>query len=282
MKVNYLRPSGDPVVSVEERIQSPEMVQVEAYSPMYKFGIDGLSAMNSPFYSYYSPNNRPNLPPPSPQASQWDFYWNPFSSLDYYGYPTGSNLDPVLTDDETREEEAIPDLEEDETEPDEFTRNRLFAEERTNFGINSAMETTVDEVYDDGGGDDDVDEDKVDCSDKGQGRASLDVSNALSTGRVETRQKMMEINDQDGNEETSGFPVYMDRRPTSMAEVIWDLGSQFKVVCNAANDVSQLLQGEKDQYLLTSNDLSGFFWLGRVQFIYNATLFMFEHLQYIC
>ncbi|KAK4257719.1 hypothetical protein QN277_007274 [Acacia crassicarpa] len=239
MKLNYLRPSGNPVVSVEERIQSPEMVQVEACSPNIKFGIDGLSVMDSSFCSYYSPNNRP-------QASQWDFYWNPFSSLDYYGYPTRRNLDQVLMDDETRGGDGIPDLEEDETEPDEFTGKRYFPEEGTDFGINSSMEAAVEEDYY-------YDEDEVEYSEESHVRSSLDLSNNLATGHVESRDNIMEIDDQDGNEETSGFPVCVDRRPSSMAEVIWDLESQFKVVCNAANDVSHLLQGEKAQYVLNSS-----------------------------
>ena len=81
----------------------------------------------------YSPNNRPNIPPPSPQSSQWDSFWNPFSSLDYYGYPAQSSLDRTGTDDEirglrkVREEEGIPDLEEDETEQEEFAIKRNVA-----------------------------------------------------------------------------------------------------------------------------------------------------------
>ena len=42
LKVNYLRPGGNPAISVEERPQSPERVQVETY-----YGIDGFFNMQS-------------------------------------------------------------------------------------------------------------------------------------------------------------------------------------------------------------------------------------------
>ena len=67
----------------------------------------------------------------------------------------------------------------------------------------------------------------------------------------------MTIGKQEAVEDTPGFTVYVNRRPTSMAEVINDLETQFTVVCNAANDVSALLEAKKSQYLLTSNELSG-------------------------
>lgn len=245
MKVNYLRASGNPVISVQERIQSPEIVQVEAYSPINRFGIDGFLAMNSSFFPYHSPNNRPNLPSLSPQASQWDFYWNPFSSLDYHGYPTRSNLDQVAINNEARGEEEIPDLEEDETEPDKFTGKRYLAEERTNFGINSSMgATVVEEDYDNND-----DNDEMECPEEGCGSGNLDAPKALTTGHVKPRHKIMAIDDQDGDEETPGFPVYVDRRPTSMAEVIRDLESQFHSACithRADSAIEQLPQPCKD------------------------------------
>jgi len=89
VKVNYYRPSGTASVSVEERPLSPETFHVQSYSPspMHQYGFDGFFTMQSPQgnSSYYSssPYNRPNMPmpPQSPQNSQWDFFWNPFSSL---------------------------------------------------------------------------------------------------------------------------------------------------------------------------------------------------------
>ncbi|KAF7806668.1 nitrate regulatory gene2 protein-like [Senna tora] len=245
MKVNYLRPSGNPVVSVEERVQSPEMIQVEEYPPMEHFGIDGFFAMDSSFFSCNSPDNRPTLPPPSPQAFQWDSYWNPFSPLDYYNYPIRSSLDQVAIDDETRgEEEGIPDLEEDETVQENF-----IGEERAEVSKNSSMEVMV--------GDVDVHDDEVENSEEAHGNARFAMSKAQTAGHVESSCKEMAIGDQDGNGETPGVTVYVDRRPTSMGEVITDLEAQFKVVRNAANEVSEMLQAKKIQHLVTSNDLSG-------------------------
>ncbi|KAM0858193.1 hypothetical protein ACQ4PT_047992 [Festuca glaucescens] len=82
--------------------------------------------------SYYASHDRPNYPPPSPQepeSSQWDSFWNPFSSLDSYPYPRPrSGYDNVVTDDElarlqrVREEEGIPELEEEDDECQERAR----------------------------------------------------------------------------------------------------------------------------------------------------------------
>ena len=74
--------------------------------------------------------------------------------MDYYGYPTQSSLDWTGTDDEirglrkVREEEGIPDLEEDETEQEEFAIKRNVAEERAKIDVNpSKEEVAVEDVY---------------------------------------------------------------------------------------------------------------------------------------
>ncbi|CBI40119.3 unnamed protein product, partial [Vitis vinifera] len=242
LKVNYLRPGGNPAVVVEERPQSPETGRVETYPPMHHLGIDGFfamqsSPMHSSFFSY-TPNNRPNLAPPSPQTSQWDFFWNPFSTLDYYGYPNSSSLDQPAMDDEimgirqVREEEGIPDLEE-ETEQEETERKIDISEERDDIDMNFVREEVIHEV-------------------KG----------LRSQGTV---------SDQKSKEETPGFTVYVNRRPTSMAEVIKDLEEQFMIVCNSANEVSALLEATRAQYASTSNELSGMKMLNPVALIRSAS-----------
>ncbi|RDX76202.1 Nitrate regulatory gene2 protein, partial [Mucuna pruriens] len=259
LKVNYLRPGGNPAISVEERPQSPEMVRVETYSPMHQFGFEGFFPMQSspvnPSIFAYSPNNRPNIPPPSPQSSQWDSFWNPFLSLDYYGYPTRSSLDRTGMDDEirglrqVREEEGIPDLEEDETEQEDFVVKTNVAEERAKIDVNppSKEEVTVE----------DVDEHDAETG------AVCEVTDSQANGsecfqvsKAQTAGQAMEIGNQEAKEETPGFTVYVNRRPTSMAEVIRDLEAQFTIICNAASDVSALLEAKKAQYLSTSNELS--------------------------
>ncbi|KAK7329218.1 hypothetical protein VNO77_23369 [Canavalia gladiata] len=314
LKVNYLRPGGNPAISVEERPQSPEMVRVETYAPM-QYGIDGFFNMQSspgnPSIFAYSPNDRPNIPPPSPQASQWDFFWNPFSSLDYYGYPARSSLDQVAMDDEyrglrqVREEEGIPELEEDETEQEEYlVGKRNVAEERGRTNVNSSSKEEVivedveeeeeeeDEEEEDEDEEDEEDEEEDEDEDEEEegtgienenenehdaknsqtnGSVSFDVSKSQTAGHIESNHREMAVGKQEGKEETPGFTVYVNRRPTSMAEVINDLEAQFTIVCNAANDVSALLETKKSQYLLTSNELSASKLLNPVALLRSAS-----------
>ncbi|OIV99779.1 hypothetical protein TanjilG_26117 [Lupinus angustifolius] len=267
LKVNHLKPGGNPPISVEERPQSPEIFRVEMYSPMHQFGIDSYFSMQSSPISY-PPNNRPIIPPPSPQTSHWDFFWDPFSSLDYYGYSTRSTLEQYATDDENRglrqvrEEEGIPDLEE-ETEEENFAGKRNVAEERTKIDINSSKEEVMVE---------DVDEDEEEGHEEGTDNEtgtvhqvtdsqanvgdSFQVSKAQTAGHIGPSHGEVAIENQVAKEETPGFTVYVDRRPTSMTEVIRDLQAQFTMVCNAASDFSTLLEAKKTQYLSTSNEIS--------------------------
>ncbi|AES92268.2 hypothetical protein MtrunA17_Chr4g0072011 [Medicago truncatula] len=275
LKVNYLRPSGNPPISVEERPPSPEMVRVEMYSPMYQYGMDGFfgmqsQPMNASIFAY-SPNNRPVIPPASPQSSQWDSFWNPFTSLDYFGYPNGSSLEQIVMDDENRglrkvrEEEGIPDLEQEEMDDEQegCVVKRNVAEERTKIDVNSSKEEVMVE---------DVDKHKEEEKEKGtdaetetaqeisdskiNGGECFQVSKSQSSGHMESSHKEMAIDTEEAKEKTPGFTVYVNRRPENMAEVIKDLESQFTVVCNAANDVSALLEAKKAQYLSPSNELS--------------------------
>ncbi|KAE9591229.1 hypothetical protein Lal_00042533 [Lupinus albus] len=311
LKVNYFRPGGNPPISVEERPQSPETVHVETYPPMlHQFGYDGFfpmqssPMMNSSFFAMqsppmnpsifsYSPNNRPNIPPtPSPQTSQWDFFWNPFSSLDYYGYPTTSSLDEYQGLRQVREEEGIPELEEDETELEDYVGRRNVTEERIRTDINSSKEeVVVEEVEED---EDDDDDDDCDNDDDDKEEEGIDVETGTETlhvtkdlqahgvansevlknrkiGRVEPGHQEMATNNQEAKEEKRGFTVIVNRRPTSMAEVIDDLEAQFTIVCNAANDVSVLLEAKKSKYLSTSNELSASKYLNPVALLRSAS-----------
>ncbi|XP_045818435.1 protein ALTERED PHOSPHATE STARVATION RESPONSE 1-like [Trifolium pratense] len=266
LKVNYLRPSGNPPISVEEKPPSPETVRVESYSPIHRYGGDGFfgmqsSPMNASIFAY-SPNNRPVIPPPSPQ---WDSFWNPFTSLDYYGYPNGSSLDQILMDDENqelrhaREEEGIPDLEQEE---EGFFAKKNVAEEKTKIDANTSKEeVTVEDV------DEEKEEKEVrtdaetktahEISDSQvDGSECFQVSKAQTSGHMESSHQEVAIDNQEAKEETPGFTVYVSQRPTNMAEVIRDLEAQFTVVCSAANDVSALLEAKKAQYSSTSNELS--------------------------
>ncbi|KAK2646428.1 hypothetical protein Ddye_021623 [Dipteronia dyeriana] len=286
LKVSYLRSGGNPAISVEERPpQSPETVRVETYSPMQQYGIDGLFAMqsspmniSSSFFSY-SPNNRPNIPPPSPQSSQWDFFWNPFSSLDHYGYPTRYSVDRTTIDDDigglrqVREEEGIPDLEEDETEQEESERKVHVTEERTKFDTHCSREEVIVEDVDDDDDDEDDEEGDTGCETDAEHEVEglQSQGRAQTAGQVEVGKKEMAIGDQEAKEETPGFTVYVNRRPTNMSEVIKDLEDQFMVVCNAANDISALLEASRSQYSSSSNELTAMKMLNPVALFRSAS-----------
>ncbi|XP_022755454.1 nitrate regulatory gene2 protein-like [Durio zibethinus] len=288
LKVNYLRSGGNPAVAVEERPQSPETVRIETYSPVHHFSIAGIyamqsSPMNSSFFSY-SPNNRPNIPPPSPQTSQWDFFWNPFSSLDHYGYPNRSSLDQAVVDDDirglrqVREEEGIPDLEEDETEQEESESKVNLAEGKAKIHTNHTREeVTVEDVNEDEEDEEEMDGGTETATEhevkdlQSQGKVSIEAVRAQTAGQVEVSNKEMALGGNEAKEETPGFTVYVNRRPTSMAEVINDLEVQFMVVCNAANEVSAMLEASKAQYSPTSNELTAMKMLNPVALLRSAS-----------
>lgn len=287
-KVNYLRSGGNTAVSVEERPQSPETFRIQTYSPAHQYGVDGFFAMQSspmnPSYFTYSPNDRPNLPPPSPQASQWDFFWNPFSSLDYYGYPTRDSFDEAVNDDDirglrqVREEEGIPDLEEDETEKEEYQSVENEVDERTKIDSNCCCsdEVLVEDVDED-------EEEEMEDADSGtenehdvrdlqpQERVSIEISRSQTARQVEGGSREMKVGNDEGKKETPGFTVYVNRRPTSMTEVINDLEAQFMRVFSAANEVSALLEASKAQYISSSNELSATKMLNPVALLRSAS-----------
>lgn len=268
IRINYLRSGGNPAVSVEERPRSPETVRIQAYSPVHQYGMDSFfsmqsSPMNSSFFQY-SPNNRPNLPPPSPQTSQWDFFWNPFSSLDYYGYPMRNNLEQTILDDDNdglrqvREQEGIPELEE-ETEV-ETDHGEDVKEEKTKVAHNCDKDEVMVEDVDD---DDDSDEEETDDEHENVPHIQELLSKTSQTTTVAKTQNVGQLSNKEtavanpeGKEETPGFTVYVNRRPTSMSEVIKDLESQFMIACSSAKEVSSVLEAIRAQYSLRSNDQS--------------------------
>lgn len=277
VRINYYRPSGTASVSVEERPQSPDTYRVQSYSPMHQYGFDGFFTMQSPqmnssyYPQSYSQYNRPEIPPPSPQnPSQWDFFWNPFSSLDYYGYPVRSSLEQSIVDDDiaglrqVREEEGIPDLEE-ETEHEEIDVGRRRREEVPKADSHVVREeVTVEDVDEDEDGDDDDDE--TETEDENQHEASglqehdngnIEPSQVPSAGQVEVnRHETMVTEREKKEEEAPGFTVYVNRRPTSMDEVIKDLESQFMIVCGAANEVSSMLEANRAHCLPASSEVT--------------------------
>ncbi|KZV26801.1 hypothetical protein F511_06648 [Dorcoceras hygrometricum] len=286
-RINYYRPSGNPSISVEERLpQNAETFRVEAHSPVHRFGMDSIfqmqsSPMNSSFF-HYSPNNhaQPNYSP-SPQRNQWDFFWNPFSSLDYYGYPTRSSVDRTFLDDENdglwqvREEEGIPELEE-ETEPEEIDDRVDTKQELDKVGMGLDKEEVVIEDADSSEDrDDDSEEDEPEVDKNIRGSQSPEHQNleVEKTGNVDrvSSQETIAVDGGGSKQDMPGFTVYVNKRPTSMAEVMKDLEDQFTAACNAAKEVSSILEANQAQYLSSTNDLTALKMLNPVVLFRSAS-----------
>ncbi|KAI4377546.1 hypothetical protein MLD38_015152 [Melastoma candidum] len=264
MRVHYLRSGGEPAVSVTERPRSPETAHIQTFSPLHRYGFFG--AQSPPMNHYYE---RPYIPPPSPRNSQWDFFWNPFSSLDNHGYPNRSGMYHTAMDDDVRglrqvrEEEGIPELEE-ETEQEEFDSHTHFREEivpangiHTDEVVVEDVEEEEDGTYEEYETDDEVEGPHLNCGPPGLNRAPVtEVPRPQAGGKLEiTNQEGAIGHHGSSKEEVPGFTVYVNRKPTSMAEVIKDLEAQFAIVCNSASEVSSLLEvGRAPQ--TTSNELS--------------------------
>ncbi|CAN7076118.1 unnamed protein product [Brassica oleracea var. botrytis] len=291
VRASYLMANRTRPVRVEER--SPETFRVESFSPpSQQYGeADGFFGMNmnmnmntsaASSSSFWNPLSYPeqqrlsthNIPPPSPQNSQWDFFWNPFSSLEYYGYNNSYDRGSVdnnrsgTKDDEVRglrrvrEEEGIPDLEEDDEpqppQPVRFHTPKVVVEESKSC---CKEEVKVEDV--DGNDDDEDDDEFTDsgceesenegdekCVGK-QEQRTVEVPRVETTGSVAVEEVKNVVNV--AKRETPGFTVYVNRRPTSMAEVIKDLEDQFTTICDAAKEVSGLLEASRAQYAPSSS-----------------------------
>ncbi|XP_068639009.1 protein ALTERED PHOSPHATE STARVATION RESPONSE 1-like [Aristolochia californica] len=262
--VNCLRTGGNPPISVEEMPPSPETVRIQTYSPVHHFGMDGFFSMDPPLMqsSFFSspPNNRPSFPPPPPQTSHWEFFWNPFSSLDTYWSPNRSSLDQMAIDHDeinglrqVREEEEIPDLKK-EGEEQQISNDREKGDERSKIdsGCDSETSSSHDKV-----------EIEVESDTEHEAKGlqsctteSVEVSEAQNNAELELANEGRALDETGPREETTGFTVYVNRKPTtSMAEVVKDLETQFMIVCDTANEISNMLEASRAPYSSTSNEL---------------------------
>ena len=276
--MKYLRSNANPSVSVEEWPQSSQTVRIDSYYPSNQYGIDGFFAMETPHMNssfFPSPYNRPSYPPPSPQNSQWDFFWNPFSSLDTYGYPSRMTSDDEMARlRQVREEEGIPELEEDdgdeahigdeeeEEEEEEEDIGGDFIEvdlkdKTSNINLNPPKVTVPN-------GDvpkannmktDTVHEMKGLQS---QGVGSIEVAKEQKAVELEvTRSKQEVTRNREPAEETPGFTVYVNRSPTSMREVMKEIENQFLRICDCAHEISVMLEASRAQYSTSLKELTG-------------------------
>ncbi|KAK1275350.1 hypothetical protein QJS04_geneDACA004118 [Acorus gramineus] len=282
--VNYLRSGGgNPSVLVEERPRSPEIVRVESYSysPIHRFGMESYfytqnpSPMNPSFFSS-SPYNRPHIAPPSPQTTQWDYFWNPFTSLDNYGYSTRDSLDRMVGGDDDddvaglrqlREEEGIPELEEEEEKQErQQEREPKVVVPEANVENAQKAETSGDDDDDDDGEEDIVYELK---GFRAQGAESVGVSEAPATT---DKERAVEGKKEGAAEETTpGFTVYVNRKPTSMSEVMRDIENQFMVICDSGEEVSAMLEANKAHYSSVGRELTPVKMLNPVALLRSAS-----------
>lgn len=232
--------------------------------------------------SYHAPYDRSSYQPPSPQeqeSSQWDFFWNPFSSLDSFAYPRPrSTYDNVVTDDElarlqrVREEEGIPELEEEDDDCQEHVQMHR-KEEKEDHDDEDNDEDDDDEEDDDeecGHSDECMASNEGACSVNFEANTKQETKGFESKGvqcaeapeprktvELEIKAQKQELmrNKVANAEETPGFTVYLNRRPASLVEAMKDIDCQFLGICDAAREVSVMLEASRAQYS-TSNDLS--------------------------
>ncbi|CAH8305177.1 unnamed protein product [Eruca vesicaria subsp. sativa] len=85
-------------------------------------------------------------------------------------------------------------------------------------------------------------------------KRTIEVPRAETTRNVVVEEGKNVVNV--AKKETPGFTVYVNMRPTSMAEVIKDLEDQFTTICDVAKEVSGLLEASRAQYAPSSRDHS--------------------------
>ncbi|XP_038983775.1 protein ROLLING AND ERECT LEAF 2 [Phoenix dactylifera] len=266
----FLRSRGNPSVAVEEWPDSPETVRIDSYYTADHNEIDGFFATQaSPVRSFFSSSyDGPSYPPPSPQNSQWDFFWNPFSSMDTYGYPYSCSFDQIVGDDEhaglrqLREEEGIPELEEqgirEEEEEEEEEEKELMEGEINDERSKDDSNPTRVTVKSDDPPKANIKSNTVHKVKELQSKRvkSVKVSEAPKAVKLEVTREEVEENRAAAEEQTPGFTVYLNRRPTSMAEVMKDIENQFVRICDSAHEVSVMLEASRAQYSSSSRELA--------------------------
>lgn len=268
----YLKSSANSSVSVEERPPPTETIRINSYYPTGNYyGTDGFlgSPMNnsSSFFTM-DYDDRARYPPPSPQDSQWDFFWNPFSSIENQGYPILSSYERALDDDDlarlrqVREEEGIPELEEEVTDEEQEAEEQQEEQQEEEFVEidvkNDKLKFEANE---------NPSEDKFHANNtkqvvkefRSRGVQSVEVSKESEGVEVNIKKEKDVVVSRGGGEETPGFTVYLNRRPTSIKEVVKRIEEQFMRICDAAHEVSVMLEASRAQYSSNSSELAGIF-----------------------
>nr|GLL23566.1 uncharacterized protein LOC109161314 [Ipomoea trifida] len=126
--MNFMRNQATPSVTYEQRPLSPDTVRVgDASSSYYPYPYANPQIPSHTYPTHYgysslptptpgpgpssSPSTSKQPPPPPPSSSAWDFL-NPFDNSDNFYHPYTPSRDSR----EVREEEGIPDLEDEDFE----------------------------------------------------------------------------------------------------------------------------------------------------------------------
>ncbi|XP_065033747.1 protein ROLLING AND ERECT LEAF 2-like isoform X1 [Musa acuminata AAA Group] len=257
--VNYMKAGWNPSISVEQWPETPETVRTEYYYPTGHYGVEGYTPAEAPttdssfFSSSYA---RPKYPPASPQASQSDIFWNPFSSLNTDLYAYGNSSEDVLLDEDAdrlrkvRQEEGIPDLEEeeDDDDDDEGIQNVQMKEEGSRIHPKPTAKLIASEqTADVSRKNDKVNEIKEYRSQGGQSTEVSETRNAVEHEVNNGPEIVGNGNGNYGTHETPGFTAYVNRRPTSMGEVMENVEAQFVILCDFANELSLILEASRVQ-----------------------------------
>ncbi|WOL08545.1 hypothetical protein Cni_G17298 [Canna indica] len=261
----YMQSGGSSSISVEECPQPAETVRINSYYSMDHYGGgDGFFATQaSPLSSSYfsSAYDRPSYTPASPQNQQWDSFWNPFSSLDTYGYSYQNTFDQMINDDDVaglrqvREEEGIPELEEEGSREEDEPAQLESQHERCEANANHTR--TSDASLDSSGAKSKGSKiHGVKEFQKKQHMDNIEVSETKDAIELKITKEKEVVSKRKSAEETPGFTVYLNRRPATMVEIMKDIEGQFMRICDCAHEVSVLLEANRAQHLSTSTELA--------------------------
>lgn len=212
-------------------------------------GYFGSSAMPSDFPPPREPAPREDEPPPAPPSpphvSTWDFL-NPFESYDsYYAAP----YTPSRSSKEVREEEGIPDLEEEhEVVKAAYGDDKVppFASGKEKVEKGEASGKSGDDPH--------------------RKSRSLEVGSSSnsegdnSSVGLEHEMNVVDKNvvgDDTARRSVGNLPVPVIKSYTDDAEVVREIKIQFEKACESANQVSRILEVGKQPYQQKSSPLKG-------------------------
>ncbi|KAH0456723.1 hypothetical protein IEQ34_014630 [Dendrobium chrysotoxum] len=255
--VHYARSNPPPTsVSFEQRVENPELVHYgsvtepsssssytdpfgHVYQPTY-YGYPGMGgffgSQSPPAAMSQAPPNGPEanskastsraalLPPSPPRTSTWDFL-NPFESFESY-YPPYT---PSWSSKEVREDEGIPDLEEDEQE--------VIKEAYVDQNFVASNSVAAMQEY----------------SSKGASVSGENVGSSVEGSRYDLRPKEDEVekNVVGGavQKPHEGRSVAAPRRYHDVSEVASEIRVQFERAAESTKDLARVLEVGKLPYI---------------------------------